>query len=106
VYTLQDQFDHLADIVRQTDSLLQEGGDQFWHRYLQRALIQIEANQLAGATSVLGCYGGVDTFSDFVLAPGLEEENPLVYRNLNNRLTHLRNQLFSAANNITSRQTW
>ena len=37
----------------------------------------IDENKLAGATAVLGCFGGEDTFSDLVIGRSLEQVEPL-----------------------------
>ena len=71
-----------------------------------RSLEQIETNNLSGATSVLGCFGGEDTFSDLILAKHLEESEPLQFKNLNARLERLRNETFQAARKIASRTNW
>ena len=103
---LDGDFAHLAESLQQLIGLLEEGGDRFWVGAFRRGLIQVEEHRLSGATFVLGCYGGVDTFSDFVLAPDLEAREPLSYRNLNARLTELRTRTFEAANAIAARRNW
>ncbi len=103
---LDRQFDQLGDQVAQLIALLEESGDRFWIPYLKRGLIDIRARKLAGATFVLGCYGGVETFSDLVIGRELEQTDPLGFRNLNARLSHLRTATFDSANAITSRRAW
>ena len=49
---------------------------------MQRALPKIEDHELAGATLVLGCYGGMDTFSDLELGKAIIQSDPI--RNLSN----------------------
>ncbi len=103
---LEDQFEALDASVRELLDLLHEADETFWSRTFQRALPQIEQRRLSGATFVLGCYGGVDTFSDFVLAPHLEADEPLRFQSLNARLVRLRTQTFEAANAIAARRAW
>lgn len=103
---LDRQFEALADSVDRLIALLEESGEKFWVPYLRRGLTQIREHKLAGATFVLGCYGGEQTFSDLVIAPGLEKSDPLAFRNLNARLSHLRTRTFECANAITSRRAW
>jgi hypothetical protein len=73
---------------------------------MQRALPKIEDHELAGATLVLGCYGGMDTFSDLELGKAIIQSDPIRYRKLNARLDHLRTKTFEAARSIAARQTW
>ncbi len=103
---LDRQFDQLGDQVAQLIALLEESGDPFWIPYLRRGLTDVREHRLAGATFVLGCYGGVETFSDLVIGRRLEHSDPLAFRNLNARLTHLRTATFESANAITSRRAW
>ncbi len=104
--TLTDQFDALSHQLRQTISLLEESDDRFWIAFLQRGLRQVEERRLSGATFVLGCYGGEDTFSDVVIAQQWAESDPLNHRNANARLHALRNAIFESANAIASRRHW
>jgi len=103
---LSEQFDQLASQLRQLISLLEESGDRFWINYLQRGLRQVEAHHLAGATFVLGCYGGENTFSDVTVAQQWQESQPLKYQNANVRLIALRNSVFASADVIASRRHW
>ena len=103
---LEDEFATLAADVRALVSLLDEAEETFWSNTLARGLRQIEARRLAGATYVLGCYGGVDTFSDLVIGAQWSRSDPLRYRNLNARLGHLRTRTFESANAITARRSW
>lgn len=103
---LDRQFDQLGDNVAKLIALLEESGDPFWIPYLKRGLAQIRENRLSGATFVLGCYGGLETFSDVVIGRALEDSDPLAFRNLNARLSHLRTTTFECANAITSRRAW
>ena len=103
---LNHEFEALGDTVDQLIALLEESGHRFWVPYLKRGLAQIRENKLSGATFVLGCYGGEETFSDLVIGSDVETSDPLRFRNLNARLSHLRNQTFEHANVITSRRSW
>ena len=103
---LAEQFETLANLLRQTISLLEESDERFWISYLKRGLRQVDEHRLAGATFILGCYGGEDTFSDFVIAPHWQQEAPLQFENANARLNHLRNGIFTAASAIASRRHW
>ena len=86
--------------------LLNEADERFWVMCMQRALPKIDDHELAGATLVLGCYGGMETFSDLVLCKDMIDSDPIRYRNLNARLDHLRTKTFEAARCIAARQTW
>ncbi len=103
---LQRQFDDLADALRQLIALLDEADERFWVPYLKRGLRQVEENRLSGATFVLGCYGGEDTFSDLVIGGDWQSTDRLKFQNLNRRLEHLRTRVFDAADAITSRRAW
>ena len=104
--TLADQFELLAHQLRQTISLLEESDDKFWIAFLKRGLRQVDERRLSGATFVLGCYGGQDTFSDVVIARQWEDTDPLQFRNANARLQVLRNGIFESASAIASRRHW
>lgn len=103
---LDRQFEELGDCVDQLIGLLEESGDRFWIAYLRRGLKDVRAHKLAGATFILGCYGGEATFSDLVIAGDLAQSDPLRHRNLNARLSELRTRTFESANAITSRRAW
>ncbi|MGE0621018.1 MAG: hypothetical protein AB7I04_22660 [Pseudomonadales bacterium] len=103
---LEEEFATLAADVRALVGLLQEAEETFWSNTLSRGLRQIESNKLAGATYILGCYGGVDTFSDLVIGRQWSRSDPLRYRNLNARLGHLRTRTFESANAIAARRSW
>lgn len=109
---LDEEFDELGAAVRALIGLLEEvppvsgGQEKFWLSYLRRGLVQIDARKLAGATAVLGCFGGEDTFSDLVIGRDLEAGEPLRFRNLNARLGELRNRTFDTASAIASRRSW
>jgi hypothetical protein len=103
---LEEDFATLAADVRALVALLTEADEIFWSRTLARGLPQIESRELAGATYVLGCYGGVDTFSDLVIGEQWIRSEPLRHRNLNARLGHLRTRVFESANAITARRNW
>ena len=106
VLTRNQQFIDLGSTTRELIGLLHEADEGFWVMCMRRALPKIEGHELAGATLVLGCYGGMDTFSDLELAKDLAEQDPVRYRNLNGRLDHLRTKTFEAARCIAARQTW
>lgn len=103
---LDRQFEELADSVTRLIGLLEESEDTFWIGYLQRGLAQVREHRLSGATFVLGCYGGTETFSDLVIGRQYEQADPLKFRNLNARLTQLRTRTFEAANAIAARRAW
>jgi hypothetical protein len=86
--------------------LLDEADEKYWKFMLERALPKVNAHELAGATLILGCYGGMDTFSDLIIGKVYESGEPLKYQNLNARLTHLRTRTFEAARRIAPRQLW
>ena len=56
--TLNQQFIDLGNATRELIGLLNEADERFWIMCMQRALPKIEDHELAGATLVLGCYGG------------------------------------------------
>ncbi len=101
---LTKEFDELERQVQQLIALLIEADENFWARTFARGLPRIQAHELAGATYVLGCYGGVDTFSDFSIAA--KESDSLNRRNLNARLAHQRTATFEAADAIAARRSW
>ena len=104
---LEKEFEELERSVRQMIGLLEEiNGQKYWLIMFRRALKSIEAKELAGATSVLSCFGGEDTFSDLRLAQSLKEDEPLRIRNLNLRLDRLRGEMFESAKRIASRTLW
>lgn len=106
VSELEAQFDQLGDNVARLIALLQEADEAFWIPYLERSLVRIREHKLAGATFVLGCYGGTGTFSDLVIGRQYQARDPITFRNLNARLSHLRTETFECANAITSRRAW
>ncbi len=103
---LDDEFRTLAEATVELISLLEEADEKFWASTMRRGLGDVERHRLAGATFILGCYGGVDTFSDAVIGRALESSAPLRFRNLNARLGVLRTRVFDAANAITARRSW
>ncbi len=103
---LEAEFATLAADVRELVGLLQEAEETFWSNTLSRGLRQIESRKLAGATYILGCFGGVDTFSDLVIGRQWSRSDPLRYRNLNARLGHLGTRTFESANAIAARRSW
>lgn len=103
---LNRQFTELGENVDRLIGLLEESEERFWVPYLRRGLAQVRENRLSGATFILGCFGGAETFSDLVIGRQFEDSDPLKFRNLNARLTHLRTRTFDSANAITSRRAW
>ena len=103
---LDQEFATLEADLEALLGLLREAEETFWVNTLARGLRQIQANELGGATYILGCYGGQDTFSDLVIGERWSESEPLRYRNLNARLTHLRTKTFESANAIAARRSW
>ena len=104
--TLDELFVELGDCVRELIGLLDEADDQYWIPVLRKGLALVDANKLAGATGVLGCYGGEGTFSDLVIGQQWQRADSLRYENLNARLNHLRTKTFEAASVIASRRSW
>jgi len=103
---LAQEFDTLSHLLRQAISLLEETDEHFWVSYFKRGLRQVDDHRLSGATFILGCYGGVDTFSDVVIARHWEQQAPLRFKNANGRLSSLRDDIFTAASTIASRKHW
>lgn len=103
---LQNEFQRLASLLEQMLSLLQEAEDTFWTAYLQRGLNKVKKSELAGATFILGCYNGQDTFSDLVIGQQWQDSDPVRFRNLNARLGQLRTEIFESAGRIASRKLW
>ena len=104
--SLEEDFRQLANSVKELIALLEEAEERFWISYFRRGLKQVEENRLSGVTFILGCYGGVETFSDYTIGERWREVDPLRYRNLNARLGQLRTRTFEAANAITARRSW
>lgn len=104
--TLNEQFELLERALEELLALLEEADERFWVPYFRRGLAQVRQHRLAGATFVLGCYGGADTFSDLVIGVHWQTGDPLRFRNLNARLGEVRTRVFEAANAITSRRAW
>ena len=104
---LQQEFDELERTVREAIGLLEEvEGQKYWLIMFRRALLSIEAKELAGATSVLSCFGGEGTFSDLRLEKSFKERESLHIKNLNLRLDRLRSKMFESAKRIASRTLW
>lgn len=104
--SLPAEFEALASALERLLALLDEAEAGFWQPYLRRGLRDVQAHKLAGATSVLGCFGGQDTLSDLSVGEAFRVEDPLRYRNLNARLTELRTEVFECADQIASRRSW
>jgi hypothetical protein len=103
---LEENFATLEADVRELVSLLNEAEETFWSNTIVRGLRQIESQRLSGATYILGCYGGENTFSDLVIGKKWARSEPLKYRNLNARLGNLRTRTFESANAIAARRNW
>ena len=103
---LRTEFAELQISVERLLGLLEEAGESFWQNYLTRGQHQIVQHKLSGATYVLGCFGGANTLSDLVIGREWMESDPQRFANLNARLGELRTAVFTAANQITSRQSW
>lgn len=103
---LESEFRVLERNVEELIALLHEEDERFWSGYLKRGLVQVAENRLSGATFILGCYGGHETFSDFRIGERWQESDPLRHQNLNARLSGLRTTVFESANVITARRSW
>lgn len=88
------RFSGLAAHLQELTELLRGADERFWLRFMTHGLAQVRAHRLAGATYVLGCYGGADTFSDFSLVAPHDTGN--------RRLNELRNEIFRLANAIAA----
>ncbi len=104
--SLEQEFATLEVDVQALLGLLQEAEETFWSNTIARGLRKVRAQKLAGATYILGCYGGEDTFSDLVIGERFYRSEPLRYRNLNARLSLLRTRAFESANAIAARRSW
>ena len=104
--SLERDFAVLEKDLQALLSLLEEAEETFWRNTLARGMRQVRDQKLAGATYVLGCYGGVETFSDLVIGRNFEDSEPLRFRNLNARLSNLRTRTFDSANAIAARRSW
>ena len=104
--SLEKEFATLETDLQALLGLLEEAEETFWRNTLARGMRQVQEQKLAGATYVLGCYGGVETFSDLVIGQKFEASEPLRFRNLNARLSHLRTRTFDSANAIAARRSW
>lgn len=94
--------DALAVELQELIELLDEAGEPYWHRWMQRALERIDGHQLAGVSQVLAAYGGAQTFSDLELAPALRKIQPDRHAELNGRLVALRDRIFMLADTVAS----
>ena len=103
---MSQQFSELEQASRELVGLLDEADEKYWKFIIERALPKVNAHELSGATLILGCYGGIDTFSDLIIGKRFESAQPLKYQNLNARLMHLRTRTFEAARRIAARQVW
>jgi len=104
--SLERDFALLETDLQALLGLLEEAEETFWLNTLARGMRKVRDQKLAGATYVLGCYGGVETFSDLVIGRKFEDSEPLRFRNLNARLSNLRSRTFDSANAIAARRSW
>ena len=104
--SLERDFALLETDLQALLGLLEEAEETFWRNTLARGMRKVRDQKLAGATYVLGCYGGVETFSDLVIGRKFEDSEPLRFRNLNARLSNLRSRTFDSANAIAARRSW
>ena len=103
---LTQEFEQLGQHTEALIELLEEVGDPLWPRYFKRGLAMIRERRLAGATYILGCYGGHETFSDLTIGAEWLPDHPLKYEALNARLGRLRTAAFESASLIASRKLW
>ena len=104
--SLEKEFATLETDLQALLGLLEEAEETFWRNTLARGMRQVQEQKLAGATYILGCYGGIQTFSDLVIGRKFQSSEPLRFRNLNARLSHLRTRTFDSANAIAARRSW
>ncbi len=104
--SLGQQFHHLETSVETLIDLLESAEERYWVSQLNRGLIRVQARQLAGATFVLGCYGGEGTLSDLMIGRGLAASEPARFTQLNAELTAIRTTVFESASTIASRRIW
>jgi alpha-D-ribose 1-methylphosphonate 5-triphosphate synthase subunit PhnG len=91
---MDERFRALEADLQELIDLLNVANDTFWLRFMRQGLVQVKARRLSGATYVLGCYGGAETFSDLEL-PGSGAAT-------NQRLIELRNEIYALANAIAA----
>lgn len=94
--------DALAERLSELIALLETADEQYWRRWMLRALARIDDHQLAGVSQVLAAYGGQDTFSDLELSAELAVEAPHRHQARNARLIELRMEIYNLANAVTS----
>ncbi len=101
-HRMAEKFEELSARLEELQVLLEDADERLWLRFMAHGARQVREKKLAGATYVLGCYGGEDTFSDLVVHRALRTRDPKRYQLLNNRLTYLRDSIFTVANDIAS----
>jgi len=94
--------DALAHRVEALIALLDHAEEPYWKLWMERALVLLDDNRLAGVSRVLAAYGGQDTFSDLVLSPQLADSAPHRFSALNEQLEELRSSIFELANIVSS----
>ena len=94
--------DELAHRVEELIALLDHAREPYWKLWMERALVMLDDNRLAGVSRVLAAYGGEDTFSDLVLSPDLADRAPHKFSAQNERLVELRDSIFELANIVSS----
>ncbi len=104
--SLAAEFSKLELALEQLIDLLEAEDEKHWARYLARGLPDITSGRLAGATYVLGCYGGEDTLSDLIVARDRAAADPQGFADVNARLTEVRTRVFESASAIASRRLW
>ena len=62
----------LCEALRELIALLDLDGETHWRRWMATALAQLEANDLRGATYILGAYGGMGSFNDLIIGQRLD----------------------------------
>ena len=91
---MDERFRALEANLQELIDLLSIANELFWLRFMRQGLTQVKERRLSGATYVLGCYGGAETFSDLVLAGSSAATNQ--------RLVELRNEIYALANAIAA----
>src|SRR5262245_9627714 len=93
----------LIGILGELAALLESDGEEHWRSWMLRARTYLENSDYYGIEHLLGAYGTMGSFSEFVL--GQSHENGIVkwkpgYRDLNKRLCSLRDRAWYLADGI------